>query len=129
MGDNIAMLTHDTMRKLKVGDRVMVDTTTKYKDFNVPGLVNNSLGTIIKIDLISVYNSSTAYMIDCTIKWDTVVAPYYVDRSWWYIDVMLSLANNGHSSIPNRNREDLYTGLFNTADKTTLEDIIRGVQR
>jgi len=57
VGDNIAMLTHDTMRKLKVGDRVMVDTTTKYKDFNVPGLVNNSLGTIIKIDLISVYNS------------------------------------------------------------------------
>ena len=123
------MLTHDTMRKLKVGDRVMVDTTTKYKDFNVPGLVNNSLGTIIKIDGIAIYNSSTAYMIDAMIKWDTVVAQFYMERSWWYMDEMLSLANDGHSSIPNRSRENLYTGLFNTADKTTLEDIIRGVQR
>ena len=123
------MMTVTQLRNLKVGDRVRVDTTTKYKDFSVPGLVNNSLGTIFKIDDIAIYNSSTAYMIDAMIKWDTVVAPYYIEKSWWYMDEMLSLANDGHSSIPNRSRENLYTGLFNTADKTTLEDIIRGVQR
>lgn len=121
------MLTLIQLKNLKVGDRVRIDTTTKYKNFSVGGLVDKSLGTVIKIDDIAIYNNTTSYMIECNIKWDNVVARVYIEKSWWYMDEMLSLANDGHSSIPNRSREDLYTGLFNTADKTTLEDIIRGV--
>lgn len=123
------MISVTNLRKLKVGDRVQLVTTTAAGAFNIKGLVDGSNGTIVYVThpAAIIAGHYGYYAIHAEIKWDKIV-PGHIQQEYYYLQTMLSPPTDPIKLKidPNIVANDLYTGLFNTTNKTTLEDIING---